>query len=796
APPFSAAPVGFRHCDCLVVGQSADDCLSLACGTSRNAFDFPTTTPWHVITIGAAPAGSYNEAQVTTPALDFRIDPLIYTGGIDCSDPLPHQTITIDLAHLTFVMPPDRNLCRLGAGTGRLLSWATNVDVAAGRVASTSAPMPSLSGEPQQPQSVVQTRGFFWSHGTVPTSARAGNRDVAFNGRLRDNYTFVHTPSLSTDVINIPRILIRSSVPGCLQCFPVLSTDWIKPLIQPGIGINVLRLLPRPFVAYPDCVGTGTLCGIRRSAEPHIDLSLVFGPDARTAILDSTRFLVTPVESAPIDVARAGDVAAISVPRSWSQLGSVVQAIGASSAGNVDVLSAYQANSTTEAAIPFGGEGFVPSDREGARWLFSKLEQAVYMVGGTRQDSPTSEIWRLDLQTAAWKDLLTVGTPAPVHIRNVGALAYDAPSGRLVVIDDAPLAAPQNARVISFDTRAQTSRVVATLDLSSFVKTSLAVTGDTFVLVGATATNWTGYRFQITSQNKISWLGRTSGQGLVVADPLPWQEGPALFTQSGQSIDTVDLPPVAFTPAGTPPELRVCDQPLVVPAPPPVVITTCHRPALQPPTPTSACGPIAFQSDAPRDFPLGTRTVTWTLTDTFGNVVSVPQTVTAILGDDASCCPAGTNIIVGTPNGDNLVGTAGSDCIVGLGAQDTISGGGGDDFISGGDGDDVIDGGSGNDRIWGGSGQDQITGGTGNDVIDGGDGDDACHGGDGNDIIHGGDGQDHLFGENDDDQLFGEGGDDTLDGGPGNDLLNGGGLHDVCVGGTGTNTFVMCQTVQ
>jgi len=234
-------------------------------------------------------------------------------------------------------------------------------------------------------------------------------------------------------------------------------------------------------------------------------------------------------------------------------------------------------------------------------------------------------------------------------------------------------------------------------------------------------------------------------------------------------------------------------------APPAVTITGCsNTAALGTPTLGDTCGapPVTVTNNAPLIFPLGQTTVTWTAEDSAGNVRTATQVVTVVAGYDPTCCPAGSHIIMGTSNDDTLVGTDGPDCIIGLGGQDHISGLGGDDVIFGGDGDDVIDGGPGNDRIFGGSGQDTITGGTGNDFIDGGDGDDTCHGNDGDDIIHGGNGQDHLFGDAGNDQLFGEAGDDTLDGGDGNDTLNGGGIHDLCIGGTGTNTFIMCERRQ
>lgn len=193
------------------------------------------------------------------------------------------------------------------------------------------------------------------------------------------------------------------------------------------------------------------------------------------------------------------------------------------------------------------------------------------------------------------------------------------------------------------------------------------------------------------------------------------------------------------------------------------------------------------------NFPLGTTVDVCTSADTSGNVGSCSFNVTVALADNPVCCPAGTNVILGNSNNNNLNGTNGSDCILGRGAQDIINGNGGNDFISGGDGDDVITCGFGNDLAFGGTGQDQMNGDGGNDVMSGGDGDDTCNGGDGNDHLLGGQGQDRLNGNAGIDRLVGETGDDRLDGGSGDDALIGGGLHDTCVGGPGTDTFLTCE---
>jgi hypothetical protein len=207
-----------------------------------------------------------------------------------------------------------------------------------------------------------------------------------------------------------------------------------------------------------------------------------------------------------------------------------------------------------------------------------------------------------------------------------------------------------------------------------------------------------------------------------------------------------------------------------------------------------ATGPVTCTPPSGSTFPLGTTLDSCSVFDGSGNPASCSFNVTVALGDNPVCCPAGTNVILGTSNNNTLNGTNASDCILGRGGQDTINGNGGNDFISAGDGDDIVNAGTGNDLVFGGTGQDRLTGGTGNDVMSGGDGDDQCFGGDGDDTLLGGQGQDRLFGENNNDTLVGETGDDRLEGGNGDDLLNGSGLHDVCIGGPGTDVFLVCQT--
>jgi uncharacterized repeat protein (TIGR01451 family) len=189
-----------------------------------------------------------------------------------------------------------------------------------------------------------------------------------------------------------------------------------------------------------------------------------------------------------------------------------------------------------------------------------------------------------------------------------------------------------------------------------------------------------------------------------------------------------------------------------------VNLTTCQGVTLPAPAVSSLCSlAITTTNNAPAKFPLGTTTVTWTATDAQGNKSTSTQQVVATLADDATCCPTGTNVVLGNQFPNILFGTNGADCILGMGGIDTISGLGGNDFISGGASNDFLHGDSGNDTLFGGAGLDQMFGDDGNDT---------------------------LYGEGDGDVLSGGFGDDTLVGGPG---------LDVCNGFPGTDTKLTCE---
>jgi hypothetical protein len=289
-------------------------------------------------------------------------------------------------------------------------------------------------------------------------------------------------------------------------------------------------------------------------------------------------------------------------------------------------------------------------------------------------------------------------------------------------------------------------------------------------------------------------------------DDCPASENPVDVTREGADLITVladtwticnNDAQVGF--AVGPEELtlsQLCAVPPTLTTPGPITITSCNHPSIGTATATPACGGnVVVTNDAPSTFPLGTTVVHYRAEDSLGNVATGTQVVTAVLGDDASCCPTGYNVIKGNSGFNILIGTSGNDCILGLGGDDQIFGNGGNDAISGGAGNDIISGGSGDDYINGGDGIDHVHGDSGNDNILGGAGNDDLDADDGNDVVHGGDGNDSLSGGNGNDSLFGENGNDLIDGGLGTDTEDGGPGTDTCLRSLPlTDVVTSCET--
>jgi Ca2+-binding RTX toxin-like protein len=334
----------------------------------------------------------------------------------------------------------------------------------------------------------------------------------------------------------------------------------------------------------------------------------------------------------------------------------------------------------------------------------------------------------------------TIKVPAAISktscsVGSIGtATATDACGATLAVASNAPAIFPLGSTTVTWTTRDQLGRTASatqkvTVTLSNTTPPTLTVppnvlstTCEVPAIGLATGTDQCGGAVAITSDAPARF-----GVGTTV---VTWKA----TDNQGHTTSKTQQIVVSLAPAPAPPFLA---------APPDLTVTACSSPPLGKATAFDACGtPLTVTNNAPSKLALGTTVVTWKATDKLGHTTSRTQRVTAELGDDKSCCPSGTHIIVGTSKSDVLNGTSGSDCILGLGGDDVIAGGDGNDFISGGAGNDTINAGNGDDIVFGGDGDDRIDSGSGNDRASGGAGNDTINSGLGSDFVDGGPGTD------------------------------------------------------
>lgn len=86
------------------------------------------------------------------------------------------------------------------------------------------------------------------------------------------------------------------------------------------------------------------------------------------------------------------------------------------------------------------------------------------------------------------------------------------------------------------------------------------------------------------------------------------------------------------------------------------------------------------------------------------------------------CGTAGSDVPVGTDQGNSIFGGDGNDVLVGRSGNELLSGGAGDDVLVAGNGDDTLVGGAGNDILIGRGGNTLLVGGPGQDTMTGGSG--------------------------------------------------------------------------
>jgi hypothetical protein len=183
---------------------------------------------------------------------------------------------------------------------------------------------------------------------------------------------------------------------------------------------------------------------------------------------------------------------------------------------------------------------------------FSRMEQALYLVGGARDSYALGLLARMNLASGETTYLSTEGGVAPSS--TVLDVTYDQPRGRLYVLDvaDEVVFGQRKARLTRYDVATGAGKVLMTWPYTQcFCAAYLAVSdsGDVMLVVDATLA-YTAWRIRVDG-DVASFSGVATGIGTVLGKPEMGEYEPVLPVWRLGSLAVDTLGPSAFIGSGT-----------------------------------------------------------------------------------------------------------------------------------------------------------------------------------------------------------------------------------------------------
>lgn len=519
-PAFSAQ-VGFRWCNCHAP-MTREQCKDSFCAPNPN--DFLSSAKWRRITTGSVP----HDGGPVPPPAQYDAPPIsrFFTTNVVCADTLPHPAIL-----------DESSVCRIG--TSETTFWFTQQDID-----DPTHGVATYDG--------VHTAGLFWGHtlvtGNQYTDGPNGNRDARTGGSLRDNYEFVNSP-----LTVIPQSPFYAPPEICTNggCRPVWRPDYL--IFPPELGSPVQSLTtPSLFTMQPSGL-VGAISATSNGAA--IDVTAAFDDGVIALLSDPGLAFLTPVESGARGARLAGGVQWIAAPTNWRR--------GESTMTRVLSVDGLLTTSRREVGVAAANVAppIAPSDRDGAKALFSVVDSAVYLLGGTRPDgSESGELWRYNLDGTAWDRLFAAEDPAPdatgvarpgrgqyVPGSVLGA-GYDSKNGQMMVIDRiTPRRHFSVIRLLRFDVHSQQSYELATWpSVGAFDRFAVVAREDgTFVLVLSKhhPAHWLALSFRLDAFGRIDWTGTQRGKGEMLEDPFDTTTGAYLPLVADGRVNLMPLLP-------------------------------------------------------------------------------------------------------------------------------------------------------------------------------------------------------------------------------------------------------------
>jgi hypothetical protein len=386
---------------------------------------------------------------------------------------------------------------------------------------------------------------------TVLGASLGSARDTQHPG-LRDVFREFTTPGV------IPKPLESTS----FDCFGTGCFTWLDPdalvspaLVQPEFSV-FLNLFTQPTILAVNAGKAVALTGPTVA----IDVSSNVPASVVAILEDPTLLKLHPVEPdqmmAVHRVQNAPQIVALSSELGPGQDVALIQATPSG--------LALRTRTTPLAAAAISS----PAPRTGAQAVYSGIDRAVYLVGGTENGATTGDIWRFTVEDEKWTPLALRAAHVPAS--ELLSVAYDQRQRMLYVLDVDDDSFPpdsttdvsdssgggafpkktvlkkpllQFARLVQYDLQAGSSRVVATWPrLGVSDATHIAALADGSLALVTTKLNvHVVFRLIVKQNGSVTWGGVIAGAGRVLAQPVMGARNLTIAVKRNGKLEYVEL---------------------------------------------------------------------------------------------------------------------------------------------------------------------------------------------------------------------------------------------------------------
>jgi hypothetical protein len=382
------------------------------------------------------------------------------------------------------------------------LTWQWRRDATAGRIG-------TLGTCPGSGPTACRTHGVVFSGVQGGLLTTFSERDAGH--ALRDVFSMFDTPRFSSFVSRAPVIPPEMfgciGLPGCIRVVPTIKNPFPNELSA---------AFDRPILIN---VTPSTVLGFLRPGVV-VDFTSLYPASVRSVLARPARWLGA-VESGRTIRARITSSPAV-------RLDAAMLARDFAGGAPIYVQTAAEGFRTFDPLAPEGGTpttsvGGPVARLTGVAGVFSKIDQAIFMVGGKDPNgAPNKVIWRWNIPASRWD--LALGTSKFLPSSTILGITYDSQRKSLYVLDvddDDRTLTQKWARLVRYEMSTGASAEVLRVPYSGLYQTtSLAALEDgSIALVASTPLGYTAWQIDATGPN-AAFIGVDVAPGLVLDTPL------------------------------------------------------------------------------------------------------------------------------------------------------------------------------------------------------------------------------------------------------------------------------------